>query len=79
MAISRAFLRKNSKLMIMDEPAASLDPIIESNLYNEFGRLSHGRTTIITSHRLGACSLAERILVFDKGRIVEDGSHSQLM
>lgn len=78
-AIQRAILRPDTTLLIMDEPAASLDPVMESELYEEFGRIAKGKTTIITSHRLGSCALADRIFVFSGGEIVEEGCHDALM
>ena len=78
-SIERALLRKKAQLFIMDEPAASLDPIMESELYEHFIRELKGKTIIITSHRLGACSLADYIFVFDHGKIIEEGTHEFLM
>ena len=70
---------KNSKIMILDEPTAALDPLAESELYRNFTDLTGDRTTILISHRLGITQLVDRILVFDDGRIVEDGSHEELL
>lgn len=78
-SIERALLRKKAQLFIIDEPAASLDPIMESELYEHFIRELNGKTIIITSHRLGACSLADYIFVFDHGEIIEEGTHEFLM
>lgn len=78
-SIERALLRNESELYIMDEPAASLDPIMESELYELFINELKGKTIIVTSHRLGACSLADYIYVFDHGVIIEEGSHELLM
>jgi ABC-type multidrug transport system fused ATPase/permease subunit len=65
--------------MILDEPTAALDPLAEAELYRSFADLTGNRTTILISHRLGITQLVDRILVFDDGRIVEDGSHEELM
>ena len=78
-SIERALIRNGVEVYIMDEPAASLDPIMESELYEHFTNELKGKTIIITSHRLGACSLADYIYVFDHGEIVEEGSHEELM
>ncbi len=78
-SIERALIRKNAEVYIMDEPAASLDPIMESELYEHFTQTLKGKTIIITSHRLGACSLADYIYVFSHGEIIEEGSHEDLM
>lgn len=78
-SIERALIRDGAEIYIMDEPAALLDPIMESELYEHFTDELKGKTIIITSHRLGACSLADYIYVFDHGEIIEEGSHKSLM
>ncbi len=78
-AITRAAYRDNAKIMILDEPTAALDPIAEADLYQRFAELTKDKTTIFISHRLGISKIVDRILVFDEGRIVEDGSHAELM
>jgi ATP-binding cassette subfamily B protein len=78
-AILRALLKDDAFLYILDEPSASLDPIAESNLYKQFTNQLKDKTKIIVSHRLGACSFADKILVFDDGGIIENGSHDELM
>ena len=79
LAIGRLLLKPNTRLLVLDEPTAALDPLVKSKLYENLHRHIAGRTTIITSHRLGVCSLADRIFVFDKGHIVEQGTHLKLM
>lgn len=79
LALCRALYRDQAKVMILDEPTAALDPIAETNLYHNFTELTRGKTTILVSHRLGITSLVDRVLVFRDGRIVEDGSHKELM
>ena len=78
-AITRALFRKNARVYILDEPTAALDPIAEANIYRNFASLTGDKTAILISHRLGVTSIVDRILVFDKGKIVEDGNHSELM
>lgn len=78
-ALARALFRKDSKIMILDEPTAALDPVAEAGLYRDFASLTGDRTTLLISHRLGITSVVDRILVFEEGRIVEDGSHEELM
>lgn len=78
-AITRALYRDNACIYILDEPTAALDPVGEANIYRNFRQLTGDKTTILISHRLGVASVVDRILVFDKGRIVEDGSHEELM
>ncbi len=79
LAITRCAYRDDAKIMILDEPTAALDPIAEADLYRNFAELTGDRTTILISHRLGITRLVDRILVFDNGRIVEDGDHDTLI
>jgi ABC-type multidrug transport system fused ATPase/permease subunit len=64
---------------MLDEPTAALDLIAEANIYRNFSELTESRTTILISHRLGVASVVDRILVFDNGKIVEDGNHDELI
>ncbi|AWQ15999.1 ABC transporter ATP-binding protein [Bacillus velezensis] len=77
-AIARGFL-KDSDLIILDEPTAAVDPIMELEIFDLFNRLSENKTTITISHRLGPTKFSDRIIVMDKGRIVEEGSFHSLM
>jgi len=77
-AIARA-LARDAALLILDEPAASLDAEAEYELFCSSRRLAEGRTTILISHRFSTVSMADRILVMDRGRLVESGTHSQLL
>ncbi|MCP4399857.1 MAG: ABC transporter ATP-binding protein [bacterium] len=79
MALARAFARDTSKLLILDEPTANLDARSEYNLFCRFKELAHGRTTILISHRFSTVSMADRIIVMEQGRIVEYGSHQELL
>ena len=65
--------------MVLDEPTSALDPVAEAQLYRDFTRLTGDRTTLLISHRLGITAVVDRILVFQEGKIVEDGSHRELM
>lgn len=78
-AITRCAYRSGAKIMVLDEPTAALDPLAEAGLYRNFAALTGDRTTILISHRLGITSLVDRILVFEDGRIVEDGDHKTLL
>lgn len=78
-ALLRAVYRSSADIMILDEPTAALDPIAEAQLYRNFSQLTGQRTALLISHRLGITGLVDRILVFREGRIVEDGSHGELM
>lgn len=77
-AMARAFL-SNVAYVILDEPTASLDPIAESHMYENFSRIFSENGTIMISHRLASAKMADRILVLDGGRIVQEGSHEKLM
>jgi ATP-binding cassette subfamily B protein len=78
LAIARAFAR-DASVLILDEPTASLSVQAEYDLFCSFHELSRGRTTILVSHRFSTLSIADRILVMEKGRIIESGSHQELM
>ena len=78
LAIARAFTR-DPELLILDEPAAALDPVAEAELYRQFAELLEGRTALLISHRLGSARMADRILVLQDGRIVEEGRHDELV
>lgn len=78
-AISRAFARQDAKILILDEPTASLDAQAEFNLFSKIRELAAGRTTIFVSHRFMTVRMADRILVMHQGQIVEEGSHEELI
>lgn len=78
-AMTRAICREGARIMVLDEPTAALDPLAEAALYRDFAKLTGDKTTILISHRLGITSIVDRILVFSNGRIVEDGSHAELI
>lgn len=78
-AFSRALLKADAKVIILDEPTAALDPLSETAIYKKFIETVNNQTTILISHRLGAAKFADRVLVFKEGRIVEDGPHNVLM
>jgi len=78
LAIARAFY-KDSECLILDEPTASLDPIAEAEFYKRFNSFAEGKTALYISHRLSSCVFCERILVFDKGRLIQNGTHEELL
>lgn len=77
-AIARALL-KNAPILILDEATSSLDSVTENYIQESFIHLMEGRTTIVIAHRLSTLSRMNRLLVFEKGKIVEDGSHEELL
>jgi len=70
---------KDNQFMILDEPTASLDPLIEEKIITELYRAFEDKTVIVISHRIGFASLADRIILVSDGQIVEDGSHNDLL
>lgn len=77
-AIARA-LYKDSPFILLDEPTASLDPLAEFEVYSAFQEMVGSKTAVYISHRLSSCRFCDDIVVFDEGRIVQRGSHEQLM
>lgn len=78
LSVARAFY-SDSDVLILDEPTASLDPLAEQEIFNQFERLRRDKTTIFVSHRLSSATIASKILVLEQGKIVESGNHAQLM
>jgi ATP-binding cassette subfamily B protein len=78
LATARAFAR-DAALLILDEPTTSLDARAEYELFSRFRMLARGRTTILVSHRFSTLSLADRIVVLERGRVVEIGTHRELL
>ncbi len=78
-AIARLLAKKDAGIWILDEPTAYLDPLSEIEVYNMIYRLAGERIVIFISHRLGFAAQTDRILVFDRGEIVEQGKHEELM
>ena len=77
-AIARAIL-KNAPILILDEATSQLDSVIESYIQESLWELMKGKTTIVVAHRLSTLLHMDRILVFNHGKIVEDGSHKELL
>lgn len=78
LAIARAFYA-DSDIIILDEPTASLDPMAEQEIFNQFDRLRNNKTTVFVSHRLSSATIADQILVIENGCLIEKGSHTALM
>lgn len=72
-------LYKDAPLLVLDEPTAALDPIAESEVYESYLEHSRGKTAVFISHRLASTRFSDRIILLDHGRIVEEGTHEQLM
>lgn len=66
-------------LLILDEATSSIDPATERKIQESLERLLHGRTSVIVAHRLSTITSADRILVMQRGRLIEEGTHVQLL
>jgi ATP-binding cassette subfamily B protein len=77
-ALGRAFMRE-AQILILDEPSAALDARAEYELFTRLRELAHGRTAIFISHRFSTVRQADRILVFEQGRLIESGTHEELL
>ena len=77
-SIARAFY-KDSEILILDEPTASLDPIAEADIFKQFDELRSDKTTLFVSHRLSSATAADEIIVMQGGKILEQGNHKELM
>ena len=78
MALARAYLR-DAQLLILDEPTASLDARSEFEVFERFAELTYGKMALLISHRFSTVRMADRIVVLEAGRLVEEGSHDQLV
>ena len=78
LALARAYLR-DAQLLILDEPTASLDARSEFEVFERFAELTFGKMALLISHRFSTVRMADRIVVLESGRLVEEGSHQQLM
>ena len=77
-ALARALYR-DAPFIILDEPTAALDPIAEAEIYSKFDEIVGDKTAIYISHRLSSCRFCDKIAVFDKGELVQLGSHEELL
>jgi len=78
-ALSRAFMRSRADVLVLDEPTAAMDAAAEAEVFEHFRTLTRGRITILISHRFSTVRMADQIAVLEGGRIVECGSHEELM
>ncbi len=78
LAIARGLYRAHD-MIVLDEPTAAIDPLEEADIYRKFAAISADKTAFIVTHRLGSAQIADRIIVMDAGRIVDMGTHEELM
>jgi len=78
-ALARAFMREEADILVLDEPTAALDAEAEHAIFERFRQLARGRTTLLISHRFSTVRRADRIVVIEQGKIVEQGTHEELM
>lgn len=78
LAMARA-LYQNREVLVLDEPTAALDALAEDRMYQEFNQMVKGKTAIFISHRLSSTRFCDKIVMFEDGRIVEEGTHEQLI
>ncbi len=78
-ALARAMYKSEAEIVVLDEPTSAIDPLLEYDLLNQFMEIAKNRTCIVISHRIGLCKKANQIIVMDKGKVVETGTHESLM
>ena len=78
-ALARAFMRESADILVLDEPTAALDAEAEHAVFQRFRELTQGKTSILISHRFPTVRMADRILVIDRGQVVEEGTHESLV
>ncbi len=78
-ALSRAFMRSEADILVLDEPTAAMDAAAEATIFEHFRKLTQNRIAILISHRFSTVRMASQIVVIENGRIIERGSHEELM
>jgi len=78
-ALARAYMREDAQLIVLDEPTAALDARSEYEVFQRFSELTNNKSAMLISHRFSTVRMADRILVLDKGEIIEMGSHEELL
>ncbi len=78
-ALSRAFMRKNADILVLDEPTSAMDAEAEMNIFNHFRKLTENQIVVLISHRFSTVRMADQIMVLSNGEILEKGSHDELL
>ncbi|HKK04081.1 MAG TPA: ABC transporter ATP-binding protein [Gammaproteobacteria bacterium] len=78
-ALARAFMRSGADILVLDEPTAAMDAAAEATIFEHFRSLTRNRIAILISHRFSTVRMADQIIVIDDGRVIERGSHEELM
>jgi len=77
-ALARAFVR-DAQILVLDEPTSALDPQAEWDIFQHIRGLARGRAVVLISHRFSTVRTADRIHIFDQGRVIESGAHDELL
>lgn len=77
-AIARGYYRDRD-FIILDEPTGNLDPLAETEVFKKYMQMGEDKTVIIVTHRISIASLADRIIAFSKGKVLEEGTHQSLI
>ena len=72
-------LYKNAPILLLDEPTAALDPVVEAEIYSKFKDIAGDKTAIYISHRLSNCKFCDEIAVFHEGAVIQQGAHAELV
>ena len=78
-ALSRAFMRTDADILVLDEPTAAMDAGAEARIFEHFRKLTKNRIAILISHRFSTVRMANQIIVIENGKVIERGTHEQLM
>jgi ABC-type multidrug transport system fused ATPase/permease subunit len=78
-ALSRAFMRSNADILVLDEPTSAMDAEAEMQIFNRFRALTHNQMAILISHRFSTVRMADQIMVLSRGKVIEQGTHDELL